>query len=85
YDVGWRLRVKPSLGRFRLDDITSPMIESAMVGWPGGSSAKNDALAGRSRLLDGARRSRFSDHNPAREIRRPGTRESGSPVSRALT
>ncbi len=85
YDVGWRLRVKPSLGRFRLDDITSPMIESAMVGWPGGSSAKNDALAVLSRLLDGARRSRFIDHNPAREIRRPGTRESGSPVSRALT
>ena len=85
YDVGWRLRVKPSLGRLRLDDITSPMIESAMVGWPGGSSAKNDALAVLSRLLDGARRSRFIDHNPAREIKRPGTRESFSPVSRALT
>jgi integrase len=85
YDVGWRLRVRPSLGRHRLEEITSPMIESAMVDWPGGASAKNDALAILSRLLDGARRSRFIDHNPAREVKRPGTRESVSPISRALT
>ena len=85
YDVGWRLRVRPSLGRHRLEDITSPMIESAMVDWPGGASAKNDALAILSRLLDGARRSRFIDHNPAREVKRPGTRELVSPISRALT
>ena len=85
YGVGWRLRVKPSLGRHRLEDITSPMIESAMVAWPGGASAKNDALAVLSRLLDGARRSRFIDHNPAREVKRPSMRESISPVSRALT
>jgi hypothetical protein len=71
YDVGWRLRVKPSLGRHRLEDITSPMIESAMVTWPGGASAKNDALAVLSRLLDAARRSRFIDYNPAREVKRP--------------
>jgi len=85
YDVGWRLRVKPSLGRHRLEDIASPMIEAAMVAWPGGASAKNDALAILSRLLDGARRARFIDHNVAREVKRPGTRESVSPISRALT
>jgi integrase len=85
YDVGWRLRVRPSLGQYRLEDITSPMIESAMVAWPGGASAKNDALAVLSRLLDAARRARFIDHNPAREVKRPGPRESVSPISRALT
>lgn len=85
YGVAWRLRVKPSLGRHRLDEITSPMIESAMVAWSGGASAKNDALAVLSRLLDGARRSRFIDFNPAREVKRPSMRESISPVSRALT
>lgn len=85
YDVGWRLRVKPSLGRHRLEDITSPMIESAMVTWSGGASAKNDALAVLSRLLDAARRSRFIDYNPAREVKRPSMRESVSPISRALT
>jgi integrase len=85
YSVAWRLRVKPTLGRHRLEDITSPMIESAMVAWSGGASAKNDALAVLSRLLDGARRSRFIDYNPAREVKRPSMRESISPVSRALT
>ena len=85
YGVAWRLRVKPSLGRHRLEDITSPMIESAMVAWSGGASAKNDALAVLSRLLDGARRSRFIDYNPAREVKRPSMRGSISPVSRALT
>lgn len=85
YDVGRRLRVKPSLGRHRLEDITSPMIESAMVTWPGGPSAKNDALAVLSRLLDAARRSRFIDYNPAHEVKRPSMRESVSPISRALT
>lgn len=85
YDVGWRLRVKPSLGRHRLEDITSPMIESAMVTWSGGASAKNDALAVLSRLLDAARRARFIDYNPAREVKRPSMRESVSPISRALT
>ncbi|MFC9918130.1 tyrosine-type recombinase/integrase [Agromyces binzhouensis] len=85
YGVAWRIRVKPSLGRHRLEDITSPMIESAMVAWSGGASAKNDALAVLSRLLDGARRSRFIDYNPAREVKRPSMRESISPVSRALT
>lgn len=85
YGVAWRLRVKPSLGRHRLEDITSPMIESAMVAWSGGASAKNDALAVLSRLLDGARRSRFIDYNPAREVKRPSMHESISPVSRALT
>ncbi|HEY3546657.1 MAG TPA: hypothetical protein VGK17_11300, partial [Propionicimonas sp.] len=30
-------------------------------------------------------RARFIDHNPAREVKRPGTRESVSPISRALT
>lgn len=85
YDVGWRLRVRPSLGRHRLEDITSPMIESAMVTWSGGASAKNDAPAVLSRLLDAARRARFIDHNPAREVKRPGTRESVSPISQALT
>lgn len=85
YGVAWRLRVKPSLGRHRLEDITSPMIESAMVAWSGGASAKNDALAVLSRLLDGARRSRFIDYNPAREVKRPSMRDSISPVSRALT
>jgi integrase len=85
YSVGWRLRVKPSLGRHKLEDITSPMIESAMVNWSGGASAKNDALAVLSRLLDGARRSRFIDYNPAREVKRPSMRDSISPISRALT
>lgn len=85
YDVGWRLRLKPSLGQHRLEDITSPMIESAMATWPGGASAKNDALAVLSRLLDAARRSRFIDYNPAREVKRPSMRDSISPISRALT
>lgn len=85
YDVAWRLRVKPSLGRHRLEDITSPMIESAMVTWSGGASSKNDALAVLSRLLDAARRSRFIDYNQAREVKRPSMRESISPISRALT
>lgn len=85
YDVGWRLRVKPSLGKRRLDEITSPMVETAMVEWPGGASAKNDALAILSRLLDAALRSRFIDYNPAREVRRPSMRDSISPTSRALT
>jgi integrase len=85
YGVAWRLRVQPSLGRQRLEDITSPMIESAMLAWAGGASTKNDALAVLSRLLDGARRSRFIDHNPAREVKRPSMRESISPISRALT
>lgn len=61
------------------------MIESEMVTWPGGASAKNDALAVLSRLLDAARRSRFIDYNPAREVKRPSMRESVSPISRALT
>ena len=85
YDVAWRLRVKPSLGQHRLEDITSPMIESAMATWSGGASAKNDALAVLSRLLDAARRSRFIDYNPAREVKRPSMRDSISPISRALT
>lgn len=85
YGVAGRLRVKPSLGRRRLDEITSPMIKSAMVAWSGVSSAKNDTLAMLSRLLDGARFSRFIDYNPAREVKRPGMLESISPVSRALT
>jgi len=57
------------------------MIESAMVTWSGGASSKNDALAVLSRLLDAARRSRFIDYNPAREVKRPSMRESVSPVS----
>lgn len=85
YDIGWRLRVQPALGRRRLDAITSPMVESAMLEWTGGASSKNDALAVLSRLLDAARRARIIDHNPAREVRRPSMRESISPTSRALT
>lgn len=85
YDVGWRLRVKPTLGKKRLDEITSPMVESAMIDWSGGASVKNDALAVLSRLLDGARRARIIDYNPAREVKRPSMRESISPTSRALT
>ena len=85
YDVGWRLRVRPSLGKRRLDEITSTMIETVMVGWDGGPSVKNDALAVLSRLLDGARRDRIIDYIPAKDIKRPSTRESKSPRSRALT
>jgi integrase len=36
-------------------------------------------------LFDGARRSRFIDYNPAREVKWPSMRESLSPISRALT
>ena len=61
------------------------MIESAIVTWSGGASAKNDALAVLSRLLDAARCSRFIDYNPAREVKRPSMRESVAPISRALT
>ncbi len=85
YEIGWRLRVQPSLGKRRLDQITSPMIESAMLDWSGGASSKNDALAVLSRLMDAARRARIIDHNPAREVRRPSMRGSISPTSRALT
>ncbi|HKU12662.1 MAG TPA: hypothetical protein VJQ61_15715, partial [Sinomonas sp.] len=85
YDVAWRLRVKPTLGHVRLEAITSPLIEAAMVKWSGTPSVKVDALAVLSRLLDAARRARIIDYNPAREIRRP-TQDAGiSPTSRALT
>lgn len=85
-DVGWRLRVKPTLGNLRLDAITSPMIESVMVKWPGDPSVKVDALAVLSRLLDAAKRARYIDYNPAREIRRPTPEDGGAtPTSRALT
>jgi hypothetical protein len=39
FGVAWKLRVKPSLGRQRLGDITTPMSESAMVARSGGASA----------------------------------------------
>jgi integrase len=85
YDVAWRLRVKPTLGHVRLEAITSPLIEAAMVKWSGTPSVKVDALAVLSRLLDAARRARIIDYNPAREIRRPTQDAGTSPTSRALT
>ena len=35
YDVAWRLRVPPTLGHVRLEAMTSPLIEAAMVKWSG--------------------------------------------------
>lgn len=85
YDVSWRKRVQPTLGDNKLEEITSPLIESAMVAWAGSSSIKVDSLAVLSRLLDGARRARIIDYNPAREVKRPSQDTSTSPTSRALT
>ncbi|WP_336854422.1 site-specific integrase [Sinomonas albida] len=85
YDVAWRLRVQPTLGQVRLEAMTSPLIETAMVKWSGTPSVKVDALAVLSRLLDAARRARIIDYNPAREIRRPTHGAGVSPTSRALT
>ena len=85
YDVSWRKRVQPTLGDKKLEDITSPLIESAMVSWAGSPSIKVDSLAVLSRLLDGARRARIIDYNPAREVKRPSQDTSVSPTSRALT
>ena len=85
YDVSWRKRVQPTLGDKKLEEITSPLIESAMVSWAGSSSIKVDSLAVLSRLLDGARRARIIDYNPAREVKRPSQDTSTSPTSRALT
>lgn len=85
YDVSWRKRVQPTLGDKKLEEITSPLIESAMVSWVGSPSIKVDSLAVLSRLLDGARRARIIDYNPAREVKRPSQETSSSPTSRALT
>ena len=85
YDVSWRKRVQPTLGDKKLEEITSPLIESAMVAWAGSPSIKVDSLAVLSRLLDGARRARIIDYNPAREVKRPSQDTSTSPTSRALT
>ncbi len=85
YAVSWRKRVQPTLGHKKLEDITSPLIESAMVSWAGSPSMKVDSLAVLSRLLDGARRARIIDFNPAREVKRPTQDQSVSPTSRALT
>lgn len=85
YDVSWRKRVQPTLGDKKLEEITSPLIESAMVSWAGSPSIKVDSLAVLSRLLDGARRARIIDYNPAREVKRPSQDTSTSPTSRALT
>lgn len=85
YGVAWRRRVQPTLGHMKLEAITSPLIESAMVEWDCSPSTKVDSLALISRLLDAARRARIIDYNPAREIKRPTQDVSTSPTSRALT
>lgn len=85
YGVAWRRRVQPTLGHMKLEAITSPLIESAMVEWDCSPSTKVDSLALISRLLDAARRARIIDYNPAREIKRPTQDASTSPTSRALT
>lgn len=85
YGVAWRRRVQPTLGHMKLEAITSPLIESAMVEWDCSTSTKVDSLALISRLLDAARRARIIDYNPAREIKRPTQDTSTSPTSRALT
>ena len=84
YDVGWRLRVKPTLGSRRMRDITPTVIESAMTDWSGSSSTKIDALAVLSRLLRGAHQQGLIGYNPARSISRPEVDEV-DPRSRALT
>lgn len=84
YDASWRKRVQPTLGDKKLEEITSPLIESAMVPWVGSPSIKVDSLAVLSRLPDGARRARIIDYNPAREVKRPSQDISTSPTSRAL-
>ncbi|WP_198668953.1 site-specific integrase [Homoserinimonas sp. OAct 916] len=85
YAVAWRRRVGPTLGHVKLEAITSPLIETAMVEWDCSPSTKVDSLALISRLLDAARRARIIDYNPAREIKRPNQDVSTSPTSRALT
>lgn len=85
YGVAWRKRVKPTLGHMKLEAITSPLIETAMVEWDCSASTKVDALALISRLLDAARRARIIDYNPAREIKRPTQEAGAAPTSRALT
>lgn len=85
YGVAWRKRVKPTMGHLKLEAITSPMIEMAMVEWDCSASTKVDSLALISRLLDAARRARIIEYNPVREIKRPTQEFSTSPTSRALT
>lgn len=85
YERGWRLRVKPWLGHYKLETITAGHIEAALTEWTGGASTKIDALAALSRLLDGAVRAQLIPMNQARLARRPIPEEQLNLRSRALT
>lgn len=85
YERGWRLRVQPWLGHRRIESIDVGDIDTAITGWSGPASTRNDALAVLSRLLEGAARAGIIAANPARLARRPREDRVLSARSRALT
>jgi integrase len=84
YERGWRLRVKPWLGHYKLENISAGDVEQALTEWSGGASTKIDALSVLSRLLDGAVRARLIPMNQARLARRPVPEPQLNLRSRAL-
>lgn len=71
YEIGWRLRVRPSLGGYRLDELSPMDIEDAYFSWSGARSTKTDARAVLSRILQRAVRERLIWANPAKQIELP--------------
>ena len=85
YERGWRLRVQPWLGHRRIESIDVGDIDSAIAGWSGRASTRNDAVAVLSRLMEGAARAGVIATNPVRLARRPREERVLSVRSRALT
>ncbi|MFJ2550935.1 tyrosine-type recombinase/integrase [Microbacterium sp. NPDC087591] len=85
YERGWRLRVQPWLGHRRIESIGVGDIDTAVAGWTGSASTRNDALALLSRLMEGAARAGVIGVNPVRLARRPRQERRSSVRSRALT
>lgn len=86
YERGWRLRVLPTLGDFKVSDIMPGDVEEAYALWTGEPSTKNDALACLSRVLHRARRDGLITRNPVRDIELPrGSRHSQHLVHRSLS
>lgn len=71
YEIGWRKRVLPSLGDYRLDHLSPMDLEDAYFSWSGARSTKTDARAVLSRVLQRAVRERLIWANPARQMELP--------------
>lgn len=85
YERAWRLRVAPSLGSLRLDELRPLVIVQARASWDGRPSTKQDATALLSRLLEFAVMDGRLVSNPCRSLPRPrGKFDESDPVSRAL-